>query len=130
MHTVMLETIRRSTQPVNLEILLDIADGNAQQAQDLTDLYFKNAWDHLCQIDDALKEGNSLRIEELAHGLAGSSALVGMVGAVPQLRTLEDLGARRQLAPMKSVVEDVRKALTQMTTFLEEKQLARKPSTA
>ena len=79
--------------PVDMERLLDFANGDPANLRELVDLYLQQTSKQLAQLDVALAARNGDEVKHLAHSCSGASSTCGMVGMVPPLRELERQGS-------------------------------------
>jgi CheY-like chemotaxis protein/HPt (histidine-containing phosphotransfer) domain-containing protein len=75
--------------PVEIERILDFADGNPDNVKELAALYLKQTGGQFEQLEAAIQSGNAEEVRRLAHSCAGASATCGMRRLVPLLRTME-----------------------------------------
>ncbi|HEU6449000.1 MAG TPA: response regulator [Verrucomicrobiae bacterium] len=85
--------------PVEMERLLDLADGSDDSLRELVELYYKQTADQLQKLREAINANNVEDVRRVAHSCAGASATLGMTQIVPPLRELEKQGAQGTLAP-------------------------------
>jgi CheY-like chemotaxis protein/HPt (histidine-containing phosphotransfer) domain-containing protein len=78
--------------PVDMERLLDFANGDPANLRELVELYIQQTSKQLVQLNTALAAGNADEVKRLAHSCSGASSTCGMVGMVPPLRELERQG--------------------------------------
>ena len=84
--------------PVDMDRLLDLTDGSADNLRELIEMYLKQTNTQFEQMQAAIgrQDGDALR--RLAHSCAGSSATLGMTQLAPCLKELEKLGLAGALA--------------------------------
>jgi len=78
--------------PVDMERLLDFANGDPANLRELVELYIQQTSKQLSQLNTALAARNADEVKRLAHSCSGASSTCGMVGMVPPLRELERQG--------------------------------------
>ena len=82
----------RQAAPVDMERLLDFANGDPANLRELVELYLQQTAKQLLELNSALAAGNADVVKRLAHSCSGASSTCGMVGMVPPLRELERQG--------------------------------------
>jgi CheY-like chemotaxis protein/HPt (histidine-containing phosphotransfer) domain-containing protein len=92
--------------PVEMDVLNDLTDGNADSLRELVDLFFKQTSQQLEQLEAAVRANKPEDVRRLAHSCAGASATLGMTRFVPLLRKLERQGASGMLTSATQVYED------------------------
>ena len=93
----------------------DMEDG----FRELVDLYLTQTTQQLEQLRVAVDGGNADRVKSLAHSCAGASSTCGMVGIVPLLRQLEELGGENNLADAPQIYISVTAEFDRIRTFLQ-----------
>ncbi len=78
---------------VDMDRMTDLTDGNNDNLRELVEMYLKQAHKQLGQMAAAIEAGKADELRRVAHSCAGASATLGMTRLVPQLRTLEKMGA-------------------------------------
>jgi CheY-like chemotaxis protein/HPt (histidine-containing phosphotransfer) domain-containing protein len=89
--------------PVDLDRLLDLTDGSAENLRELVEMFLKQTNSQFEQMLGAIDGNNGDALRRLAHSCAGASATLGMTQMVPRLRELEKLGAAGTLSDVKPV---------------------------
>ena len=84
--------------PEDMERMLDFADGDMNNLQELVDLYVKQTGGQLEQLEAAVVAQNASEVRRLAHSCAGASATCGMAKLVVFLRDMEKKGFEQKLA--------------------------------
>lgn len=79
------------------EILDENADIGIEGLRELVDMYLTQADEIVSGLQAALQAGEADEVKELAHKLAGSSAVCGVNAMVQPLRTMEQRARDRQL---------------------------------
>ena len=87
--------------------------------RELVDLYLTQTTQQLEQLRVAVDGGNAERVRNLAHSCAGASSTCGMVGIVPLLRQLEQLGTENSLAEAPQIFISVTAEFDRIRTFLQ-----------
>ena len=98
--------------PLDLEILDENAEIGVEGLRELIDMYLAQADEILANLQVAIQTGAASDVENLAHKLAGSSAVCGVNVMVPPLQTLAQQGREGRLS-------DADQLLAQMTERLE-----------
>jgi signal transduction histidine kinase/HPt (histidine-containing phosphotransfer) domain-containing protein len=104
--------------PVEMEILNDLTDGNADSLRELVDLFFKQTSQQLEQLEAAVRANKAEDVRRVAHSCAGASATLGMTRFVPLLRKLERQGASGMLTSATQVYEDTAREFKLIQNFL------------
>jgi signal transduction histidine kinase/DNA-binding NarL/FixJ family response regulator/HPt (histidine-containing phosphotransfer) domain-containing protein len=89
--------------PVDMDRLLDLTDGSAENLRELVEMFLKQTNNQFEQMLDAIGDNNGDALRRLAHSCAGASATLGMTQMVPRLRELEKLGAAGIFSDVKPV---------------------------
>jgi len=104
--------------PVEMDILNDLTDGNADSLRELVDLFFKQTTQQLEQLEAAVRANKADDVRRVAHSCAGASATLGMTRFVPLLRELEKQGASGALTTAAQVYEDAAREFKLIQNFL------------
>jgi signal transduction histidine kinase/HPt (histidine-containing phosphotransfer) domain-containing protein len=105
--------------PVEMDILNDLTDGNADSLRELVDLFFKQTTQQLEQLEAAVRANKADDVRRVAHSCAGASATLGMTRFVPLLRKLERQGASGTLTTTATqVYEDTAREFKLIQNFL------------
>ncbi len=104
--------------PVDMERLLDFADGNLANLQELVDLYVKQTAGQLEQLEAAVVAQNASEVRRLAHSCAGASATCGMAKLVTYLRDMEKKGFEQKLAGTPELCAQAVKEFERIRDFL------------
>jgi CheY-like chemotaxis protein len=104
--------------PVEMDILNDLTDGNADSIRELVDLFFKQTTQQLEQLEAAVRANKAEDVRRVAHSCAGASATLGMTRFVPLLRKLERQGASGTLTTATQVYEDTAREFKLIQHFL------------
>jgi CheY-like chemotaxis protein len=78
--------------PVDMERLLDFANGDVENLRELVELYFQQTAKQIVQLTSAIEVRNGDEVKRLAHSCAGASSTCGMTVISPLLRELERQG--------------------------------------
>jgi CheY-like chemotaxis protein len=104
--------------PVEMDILNDLTDDNADSLRELVDLFFKQTTQQLEQLEAAVRANKAEDVRRAAHTCAGASATLGMTRFVPLLRKLERQGASGTLTTATQVYEDTAREFKLIQHFL------------
>ena len=116
--------------PVEMDILNDLTDGNADSLRELVDLFIKQTSQQLEQLEAAVRANKPEDVRRVAHSCAGASATLGMTRLVPLLRKLERQGASGMLTSATQVYEDTAREFKLIQNFLEAQLISAVPSPA
>jgi CheY-like chemotaxis protein/HPt (histidine-containing phosphotransfer) domain-containing protein len=78
--------------PVDMERLLDFANGDSNNLRELVDLYLLQTSKQITQLTSAVEARSADEIKRVAHSCAGASSTCGMAGITLVLRELERQG--------------------------------------
>ena len=92
--------------PLDRELLDESAEYGLDDLQELIELYLEQADQLMGGLRTAVQTGAAKQVDELAHKLAGSSAVVGVKAMIQPLRALEKLGREGQLAGSEQLLTD------------------------
>ena len=109
--------VTRSFGPVDMEIFGEVA-GGAQRQHELAERYLLQASDQLAKLAAAIDAGAANEVKHVAHSVAGSSAMCGMVDIVPLLRELERMGHENNLIKAAGAYTKVKEEFERITVFL------------
>jgi CheY-like chemotaxis protein len=104
--------------PVEMTRLMDLTDGNADNARELIDMFYKQTEQQLKQIEDAIRAGNAAEVGRVAHSCKGASATLGMTRFAAGLLQLEKLGKSGALNGSDQLCAAARVEFTSIRTFL------------
>jgi len=104
--------------PVEMDILNDLTDDNADSLRELVDLFFKQTTQQLELLEAAVRANKAEDVRRVAHSCAGASATLGMTRFVPLLRKLERQGASGTLTTAARVYEDTAREFKLIQNFL------------
>jgi two-component system sensor histidine kinase/response regulator len=88
--------VKADEPPVDMARLLEMADDNPKQMQELAGMYIEQAEELVKSLGTAIRSGSAEATATLAHKLAGSSATCGMTAIVAPLKEIERKGHDRQ----------------------------------
>jgi CheY-like chemotaxis protein len=106
--------------PVDMERLLDFANGNPDNLRELAELYLQQTSGQVEQLLAAVKAGAAEEVRRLAHSCAGASSTCGMTTIGPLLRELERQGHEGLLANAPEIALNVQKEFQRIQKFLED----------
>jgi PAS domain S-box-containing protein len=109
-----------ATAPVDMARLKDLASEDEGELRELVAYYFKQSEAMLAELDQAVASGTVVRVREIAHKLAGSSATCGMAAIVPPLRRMEAESKAGSLAGSPAALREARESHVRMRAFLDE----------
>jgi CheY-like chemotaxis protein len=116
--------------PVEMDILNDLTDGDADSLRELVDLFFKQTTQQLAQLEIAVRANKAEDVRRVAHSCAGASATLGMMRFVPLLRKLERQGASGMLTSATQVYEETAREFKLIQDFLAAQLNSAAPSPA
>jgi CheY-like chemotaxis protein len=116
---VLSTTSEDAQAPVNIDCLLEAADGDEDLAQELMELYLNQMSEAMEKLDDALVNNAADEVNRLAHTAVGSSATIGMVTLIAPLKELERMGALGKLNHSAPLVAQVRKELERVKNLFQ-----------
>jgi signal transduction histidine kinase/DNA-binding response OmpR family regulator/HPt (histidine-containing phosphotransfer) domain-containing protein len=108
-------------RPVDMEQLTAITAGDADQVRQIIGAYLAQAEELLGQLRTALPAGTAGEIARIAHKLAGSSAICGIVAVADPLRTLEARAASGTLDDASALVAQAGRGLESARRFLADR---------
>jgi HPt (histidine-containing phosphotransfer) domain-containing protein len=106
--------------PLDLELLDENADFGLDDLQDLIQMYLTQADEIMGHLKTAIQAGAATDVDQLAHKLAGSSAVCGVQAMITPLRTLEKQAREGQLAGSEQVLDDAMQRLELCRRLLAE----------
>ena len=104
--------------PVEMDILNDLTDGDADGLRELVELFLKQTTQQLAQLEAAVRANKAEDVRRVAHSCAGASATLGMTRFVPLLRKLERQGASGMLTSATQVYKDTAREFELIQHFL------------
>ncbi|MDB6019900.1 MAG: domain S-box [Pedosphaera sp.] len=106
--------------PVDMERLLDFANGSADNLRELAELYVQQTSRQVEQLSAAVKAGSAEEVRRLAHSCAGASSTCGMGTIVVPLRELERQGYEGMLADAPELAQNVTREFDRIRKFLDD----------
>jgi CheY-like chemotaxis protein/HPt (histidine-containing phosphotransfer) domain-containing protein len=104
--------------PVDMERLLEFADGNAESLRELLTLYLNQTTRQMEELGAAVRACAAGEIRRLAHSCAGASATCGMRRLVNLLRELERLADAADLEPAPDLYVQAQTEFERVGQFL------------
>ena len=104
--------------PVDMERLLDFANGDRANLRELVDLYLQQTVKQIMQLNAAVAARSAEDVRRLAHSCAGASSTCGMTGIIPLLRELERQGGEGLQPSATQLVSDVSREFDRIRSFL------------
>jgi CheY-like chemotaxis protein/nitrogen-specific signal transduction histidine kinase len=104
--------------PVDMERLLDFANGDPANLRELVELYIQQTSKQLVQLTSAIGDKNGDSVKRLAHSCSGASSTCGMGGMVPLLRELERQGAEGLQPNAPQLATEVTREFDRIQSFL------------
>ena len=104
--------------PGGMERLNDLTDGSADSMRDLIELYYRQTFQQLTQLEMAIQQGNAAEVRRITHSCAGASATLGMVRLVPLLRAMEKQGMSGSLYDVPNLFKKALTEFKQIQIFL------------
>jgi CheY-like chemotaxis protein/HPt (histidine-containing phosphotransfer) domain-containing protein len=123
---------RPQPPPVDMERLLDFANGDNENLRELVELYLQQTAKQITQLAAAIGNRSAEEVKRVAHSCAGASSTCGMVNISPMLRELERQGHVGLEANAAQLAEDVAREFDRIDKFLTDymKRLPRAPQLA
>jgi CheY-like chemotaxis protein/nitrogen-specific signal transduction histidine kinase len=104
--------------PVDMERLLDFANGDAANFRELVELYLQQTVKQVQQLIAAVQVANADEVKRVAHSCSGASSTCGMTGMVPLLRELERQGNHGLQPNAAQLAQEVDREFQRIQTFL------------
>ena len=108
----------RSGPPVDMDRLLDFANGDAGNLRELVELYLQQTGKQIHQLSDAVEARNRDEVKRLAHSCSGASSTCGMSGMIVLLRELERQGNDGLQPNAPQLAQDVNREFERVEKFL------------
>src|SRR5581483_1333983 len=105
-------------EPVDMERLLDFANGDPNNLSELMELYLQQTTKQIEQLNTAVETRNADAVKHLAHSCAGASSTCGMSGMVAPLRELERQGNDGLEPNAPQLASDVNSEFARIQKFL------------
>jgi HPt (histidine-containing phosphotransfer) domain-containing protein len=102
------------------ELLDESAECGLDDLHELIDMYFEQADEIIGELRTAVDTAAAKDVDQLAHKLAGSSAVCGLSAMMEPLRSLERLGRQGQLAGSDKLLADATERLELCRRLLAE----------
>jgi len=106
--------------PVDMERLLDFANGDPANLRELVDLYLQQTSQQLVQLSTAVENRNGDVVKRVAHSCSGASSTCGMAVIVPILRELERQGNEGLQPNAAQLAADVAREFDRIQNFLSD----------
>jgi CheY-like chemotaxis protein len=103
---------------VDMERLLDFANGELENLRELAELYMQQTLQQLNKIDAAIETRAADEVKRLAHSCAGASSTCGMTSITPILRELERQGNEGLQPNAAQLAADARREYDRIKVFL------------
>ncbi|HUE37513.1 MAG TPA: response regulator [Candidatus Acidoferrum sp.] len=110
----------RQAPPVDMERLLDFANGDAGNLRELVELYIQQTGKQIGQLISAAEAGTADEVKRLAHSCSGASSTCGMTGMIGLLKELERQGNEGLQANALQLAQDARQEFERIEKFLVE----------
>jgi CheY-like chemotaxis protein len=114
---------------VDFERLLEFAEGDMTNLQELVTLYLHQTTQQLNQLRSALAAGNAAEVRRVAHSCAGASATCGMRRITPMLRRMEARAEAGDLSELPRLLAEIEQEFQQIQQQVREWLAARGSST-
>ncbi|HUI05907.1 MAG TPA: ATP-binding protein [Verrucomicrobiae bacterium] len=111
---------KKLSVPVDMEVFAEVAGEGERRKRELADRYLLQAGNQLAQLDGAIQAGTAGEVKRIAHSVAGSSAMCGMVGLVPLLRELERMGHENNLTEATGAYARVQEEFERIKEYLQD----------
>jgi HPt (histidine-containing phosphotransfer) domain-containing protein len=105
---------------LDMELLGENAANGLEDLRELIDMYLAQADETMTSLRTAVQAGAAADINQLAHRLAGSSAVCGVTGMVGPLRTLEQRAREGRLSDPDSLLATLAERLESCRRLLAE----------
>jgi signal transduction histidine kinase/DNA-binding response OmpR family regulator len=110
----------RQTPPVDMERLLDFANGDAANLRELVELYIQQTGKQITQLNLAVEAGKADDVKRLAHSCSGASSTCGMTSMVVLLKELERQGNEGLQPNALHLAQQARQEFERIEKFLVE----------
>ncbi len=108
--------------PVDMDRLLDFANGSPENLRELITLYLEQTTGQIEKLEAAARCGDAAELQRVAHSCAGASATCGMDNLVPLLKRLERMGHEGNLTEATPLCEEARMQFGRIRNFLNDYQ--------
>jgi HPt (histidine-containing phosphotransfer) domain-containing protein len=102
-----------------LATLQELKHGQSRLLPHLIRLYLQEVPAQLAALREAVAQGDSVRVEDLAHGLKGSSAQLGATRMRRLCTALQEAGSRSNLGQAAGQVADLQREFVRVRAALE-----------
>jgi two-component system, sensor histidine kinase and response regulator len=123
-----LEPRTAQTEPVQIQLVQEISDGDPDFERELIDTFLADNEQHLLALESALRELNAEMFKREAHTIKGSSANMGAKGMREIASRLEQIGASGELDPAFQVLASMKSEFEQVCNFFESYLTSREES--
>ncbi|MFN2453212.1 MAG: PAS domain S-box protein [Pyrinomonadaceae bacterium] len=113
-------TMEHNSPPVDMERLLDVANGDEELLRELIELSLQQVSDDVVKLRTAIEAEAADDVNRLAHTNVGGCATCGMDALSALMRKLEEMGQANQLAGAAAVVAEVEREFERTKTFLRD----------
>ena len=110
----------RQAPPVDMERLLDFANGDTGNLRELVELYIQQTGKQVSQLITAAGAGAADEVKRLAHSCSGASSTCGMTGMIGLLKELERQGNEGLQANALQLAQEARQEFERIEKFLVE----------
>ena len=107
--------------PVDLDWLNECMDNDAEAIKTIVDLYVTRTDGQILELETAMSANAAADVKRIAHSCVGSSGTCGMERMASLFKSLEKLGAARNLMGGPAVVNEVRQEFERVKQFLSSK---------
>jgi HPt (histidine-containing phosphotransfer) domain-containing protein len=116
--------------PVNMDRLLEMVNDDPRQLREIVKTYLFEADDIMENLWTSVQRADWAQTERLAHRLAGTSAVCGMVAMVGPLRTLEMTAKEGRWSHNQALVREASRQHLRVAGFLRSYGLGKAPASA
>jgi CheY-like chemotaxis protein/HPt (histidine-containing phosphotransfer) domain-containing protein len=106
--------------PVDMDRLLDFANGDPANLRELVDLYVEQTSKQLVQLAAAVDDKQGDVVKRVAHSCSGASSTCGMAVIVPMLRELERQGGEGLQPDAPQLAADITREFERIRSFLSD----------
>ena len=111
-------SVAEEKPPVDMERLRELTDGTEDGLRELVNLYLDQTTTQLAQLQQAVKDGQTVEVRRIAHSCAGASATCGMTEMVPLLREMERQGFEGKLTTATELGAQAVREFARIRAFL------------
>jgi CheY-like chemotaxis protein/HPt (histidine-containing phosphotransfer) domain-containing protein len=109
---------REQPPPVDIDRLLDFANGDNENFRELVELYLQQTAKQITQLTAAINARQANEVKRVAHSCAGASSTCGMIFISPMLRELERQGHEGMEPNAPQLAADVKREFDRIQNFL------------